>query len=214
MKNNRSFFKVSFVVLAFFLLTACPGSDPESAPQTRKEVPTALKGTWEGKCSVGEDGKIFKQTVFITDNELVTNTNGYDDNDLNCQTILGLWEHRYNLTFGDEITTIDGQAANNIDLEFVTSTHTMKTQAVTDFWNAQQGGFCGKSDWVLDEPFEITGKECNFVKAASGDFLYDIIKLNAASEPDFIQLGVRTSDINNRPKILIPPTYEKRIVPE
>jgi len=203
-----SFFRNIIFFGGMLFLISC-GSNGSTAGNKTENVKPDLKGTWAGDCSLGEDGNMFKQTIEINETQLITKTNGYDKNDSNCATVLGLWEHIYDLSVGEATTTSDGQEANKLDLALVESFHTMKTQFVTDFWNSQPGGFCGKSDWVLDVPFEITGNACNFVKASAGETLYDIVKLDAVSTPNTIQFGNRTSDVNNRPQSLTSPIYKK-----
>ncbi len=189
------------------VLTAGCGGGSSTQDPVITQTTTDLTGLWETNCLVNANGDFYKQTIEITASKYITKTRSYLTN--SCQTVLGLWEHNYNLTIGNVITTATGKKANNIDLEFINSFHTIKNQAAADFWNAQLGGFCGKNDWLLDIPFEVTANACDFEKATSGDILYNIVAKNTVPSPNTIQFGDKTLDLNNRPQILVSELFKK-----
>jgi len=157
-------------------------------------IPTIdITGIWEGECQ----GNSAKQTHIIEGNKILTETRSYSGG---CDSeVLGLWEHNYTFNVVDAITKEDGSLLYLIDLEFINSFQTMKSEAAKNYWNNQPGGACGKNDWVVDVPFEVTGNECDFVKALAGDILYDIVQLNSELSPNTIIFGHRTDDEIHRP---------------
>jgi hypothetical protein len=189
MKNILQIILITFFT---FAISSCAKKEESTTAGAAAPAPaiSTFNGTFNGTCA-GANSKT--DVMVITDTTATEGEIVYSDS--GCST--KVWGHSYNYSVvSTVIATVDGKSVSKIEGTTTTSSRTLYTDAYVT--SANEGSWCGKSDWVKNTAQNVTGLTCSSLSEtypAAGVKKYDIWHLtgNTFLHSGFSSDGYATS---------------------
>lgn len=176
-------FNVTIISLILFFVQSCSiDENVTTTAATVSKSSTDYIGTYLSAC--GENKQQAKVVITDSGTEDVVYANWYkiSHSDSACSTVLKTIQYNHTAGAMGDTTDDDGNSVSKIYLVTVNVTATLNTAYTT---NANEGSWCGFSNWEEDTAKDITGKDCtdslseSFSPALTQK--YDIWYLNGTS---------------------------------
>ena len=141
--------------LSFTIYSCAKKSDSSSGSST-----TELEGTWVVSC-YASGSKYLIKTITVSGTSVVEKYEYHLDS--SCATDYDTWETTYtSLAIGDEHTddTYGSSGGTGHKFTMTVDTNTYTPLSASNVTWSNDNSFCGESDWVLNTPQSIAGKNC------------------------------------------------------
>ena len=177
-KNMKIYIPLVILIIGTLFFTSC-SSDEESATTAAAAAGAAIStfnGTFNGTCA-GANEKT--DIVVISDTTAAETTMVYSDSECTTKS----HANTLNYTVVSTTTaTVDAKSVTKIEGTTTTSLSTIYTDSRVT--NANEGSWCGISDWVKNTAKDVTGLTCsnlNETYGSAGVKKYDIWYLSGST---------------------------------